>query len=302
MGVEEGRFGVRFRPGYKGDEGLPLKFPLAVLAVAALISFVSMRGCGKDGSDEAEKTEIESARPPQQIAPQAASPSGAQPPARTASEIALAEKRAARWLKGADLRAVSDKTLLERLAAAERRGDEELILTTLEKLRMRPGLADLNDAVSLRIGEIRAKRLFTIPANSREVDESLVVVREVRRTDNIARLAREYGTTIGLICRMNALDPAAAPAIGSRVRILKFPRMLLSIHRRTGVCDLYLNDRFFHRYYAVVGAAAKPGPYVITEVESPESLLSYLGVRLSETEKNELSDLLPPGAKVVVAN
>ena len=315
MPVEEGRFGVRFRPGNPFDGGPSLKLPIICLAVMAAISFLTVRGCSRGRAKPVVPNAISesSARdsaavkglPARLPAPakDASSANGKaagakqSPDAQEAPQGPTKEQKAlsARWLKTANLRTSRAKTLLERLAAAERGGDEALIVSTLESMRSNPALADLEDALSRRLGELHSKRLVN------GEDTLLVTALTARLGDSYERLARERGTTVAALRMLNPGARGDKPTPGDRLRSLNYPRCMLIVHTKIGFSDLYINEKFFRRYYGSVKEDAPRGPTQVTAETGVEDLLSHLGIKYSPPDLAEIAALLAPGAQVIVS-
>ena len=282
--VEEGKFGIRHRESAFKDDTSFAK-PLWAAAIVALFSFaLTVGSCRKNRS----------APPP---VPAADLSDGNQSGQNDRPIDPEGSKRALRWLKDASLRSPADRTLLERLAAAERMADRPLIATTIEKLRQRPSVADLEDALTRRLGDINAAVL------AESAPGGLVASHTIRRGDSIARIAREYGTTQAAIRLLNRFGEGdGLPPPGMAIRTLKFPRALAVTHRRSGFTDLFINDRFFRRYYSAVPASAAKGPHPITQDAKPEEVFSALGIAFVPGDLAEISALMPPGSLLVLAD
>ncbi|MBR1871225.1 MAG: LysM peptidoglycan-binding domain-containing protein [Kiritimatiellae bacterium] len=290
MSIEEGKYGLRHRRGLYDDAGVPFKIPLLIVATAAAVSFAFLRSGG--GDDEATENP----------AMAVANPPSAAKTAQTSAPSPEALRRAEDWLKNSQFRTVADRTLLERLAAAERMENDELVLTTLENMRLRPGLADLEDAVAVRIGSIRKRQLLEPAKDGRWLENSLVVEREVRRTDTIQSLAREYGTTPAAIAMLNGFEDGRIGTPGSIVRILKFPRATLVVRKRTGTMDLFLNDRLFCRAYASTQQCVARGVVQVAEGERLEDIFGRLAIKATPDDIASMAAFMPPGAAIVLAN
>lgn len=303
MSVEEGRFGVRFRPGSPYDGGPSLKLPAAVLALVAAVSFLTVRGIGcvraKLAPDPVREEAPASAKDATREQPYAAAqgqqePKNAQKPS---AEITEEQKAlSAKWLSTASLRTSRVRPLLERLAAAERGGDEALIVSTLESVRSNPALADLEDAFSRRLGDLHAKRLLG------GEDTLLVSTATARRGDTLERMARERGTTLAAMEMLNpSLKGGKRPEPGMKVRTLNFPRCLLVVRSKIGFSDLFVNGKFFRRYYGSVKPDYIAGPCTLTQHMDPKETMKALGVKFSPPEMDEISAFLAPGSQIIIS-
>ena len=314
MPVEEGRFGVRFRPGSQFDGGPSLKLPAAVLALVAAVSFLTVRGIGcvraKFASDGPAREEAPSiakdARSSQtQPAAQASEPqteAKESPPKAKAAQKAPHEptkeqrELSARWLSTAPLRSARVRPLLERLAAAERSGDEALIVSTIEGIRLNPALADLEDPLSRRLGDLHVKRLLG------GEDTLLVTTVSARRGDTLERMARERGTTLAALEMLNpALKGGKHLEPGAKVRTLNFPRCLLVVRSKIGFSDLFVNGKFFRRYYGSVKPDSHKGPCTLTKEMEAKETMKALGAEFSPPDMAEISAFLAPGSQIIIS-
>ena len=160
MSYTRGRFGIEYDATRQrnGDDRHLLGWSLAAIAVLALVSFVSARGC-------ARRVKLPDFTPPAPVAPVAPAPAqpvkdvpAAPSRAQSAKPVPAARPKAAppkpvvseatrlveRWLANSEDRPPLERTLLEKLLAAERAGNAALALDTIERLRQRPAMADLD--------------------------------------------------------------------------------------------------------------------------------------------------------------
>jgi LysM repeat protein len=251
---------------------------------AVLISFISPRGCFSRKSGGKDDTGSSS------TVPVPASPKPILSPSP-------AVKQALSWAENASGRSARERTLLLRLADAERQGRLGIAIDTIEQLRARPSMADIDDKLARRLGDLNVKRLFS--------GESVPWVAEVavRRGQSLHRIAKEHGTTVAAVCRLNGLAPSAKLDVGRHLRILEFPRAALVVHKQTRHADLMLNGKLFKRYYVSVGDNTPPGAYPITNAPDKglRSRFAELGIRVVADDMKELDMFLAPGSSLTVS-
>ena len=272
----------------------------AVVLVSVLVSFVSARGCFRSKPPAKALAEppavaagaAEVAAPAPAEMDEAAKPVPAKPPVSTP-----AAKQASSWAENASGRSARERTLLFRLADAERQGRLAIAVDTIEQLRARPSMADIDDKLARRLGALNVKRLFS--------GESVPWVAEVtvRRGQSVHRIAKEHGTTVAAVRQLNGLSPKAELKAGQRLRVLEFPRATLVVHKQTSHADLTLNGKLFKRYYVSVDEATPPGAYPITSAsdEGPRSRFAALGIRIAPADMRELDMFLAPGASLTIS-
>ena len=187
------------------------------------------------------------------------------------------------------------RNLLMRLEEAERKGDVEMGITTIEAIRALPGspAADLDDSLARRLGALNLRRLFELKS------AQWVKQVEVKRGDSASRIAAENGSTLASMARLNGGRDLSKLRIGEKVSVMDHPRFRLVVHRRTRLADLSLNGKFFRRYDLSSGVSGAPGAY---EVTLPvRSFWSALGVSFGPVDRAEIETLLPKGAPVLVS-
>ena len=208
-----------------------------------------------------------------------------------------AAKEAEAWAENASVRSARERTLLQRLADAERLGKLAIAVDTIEQLRARPSMADLDDRLARRLGSLNVKRLFS--------GEPVPWVAEttVRRGQTVHRIAREHGTTVAAVRQLNGLGPQEEPALGRKLRVLEFPRSTLVVHKQTRYADLLLNGKLFKRYYVSTRKETAAGAYPITSKaeEGPRSRFAALGNRVAPADMLELDMFLAPGSALTVS-
>ena len=272
-----------------------------VVLLAVLISFVSARGCfgskpqtgingGAEDAKPAATSTYASHHGAQRTNPPPAPPVKAQPPSPAA-------RQASSWAENASGRSARERTLLLRLADAERQGRLAIAVDTIEQLRARPSMADIDDKLARRLGDLNVKRLFS--------GEPVPWVAEVtvRRGQSVHRIAKEHGTTVAAVRQLNGLSATDDLKIGQQLRVLEFPRVTLVVHKQTRHADLTLNGKLFKRYYVSVGKKTKPGAYPITSAsnEGPRSRFAELGIAVASVDMRELDMFMAPGASLTVS-
>ena len=263
----------------------------AVVLVSIAISFVSARGCFRNKNEKpltVAKTQIETTRT--NVAETARKP-------QTALKSSIAAKQASRWAADASGRSVRERTLLLRLADAESQGRLSIAADTIETLRAIPSMADLDDKLARRLGDLNIQRLFS----GKPVPWIAEV--KVRRGQNINLIAREHGTTIAAICRLNKISPNDRLKAGRTLRVLEFVRAAFVVHKQTHYADLSLNGKLFKRYYVSTGEKTKSGAYPITNApeEGPQSRFAELGIKIAPKDIQELSMFLAPGSSITIS-
>jgi hypothetical protein len=119
----------------------------------------------------------------------------------------------------------------------------------------------------------------------------------------VHRIAREHGTTVAAVRRLNSLAPSEEPTAGRRLRVLEFPKAAFVVHKQTKYADLTLNGKLFRRYYVSTKPDTKPGAYQITGKtdEGPRSRFAALGIRIAPADMKELDMFLAPGSSLTVS-
>lgn len=185
-----------------------------------------------------------------------------------------------------DRRPPKVRNLLMRLEEAEAAHDVEMALTTIEALRAIPGspVADLDDKLARRLGELNTRRLFEI--KSGQWVETVVA----KRGDSPSRIASEHGATLASLVKLNG-EAVKNMRIGQSVYVLNHPRFNLIVHRRSQTADLQLNGKFFKRYDLTRSDGLKDGAFEWREVRLP----------VSSTDRAELEMLLPKSTSVLIS-
>ena len=273
---------------------------LAVLLLAVVVSFVYARFVSRNRTPvQVPETPaprvvvVEPPAAPPLVATNAAVARKADAPPRPSE----AAKEAEAWAEGASARPARERALLQRLADAERLGKLAIAVDTIEQLRAKPSMADLDDRLARRLGTLNVKRLFS--------GEPVPWVSEttVRRGQTVHRIAREHGTTVAAVRQLNGLGPLDEPSSGQKLRVLEFPKATLVVHKQTRHADLTLNGKLFKRYYVSTGEGTAPGAYPITSrpEEGPRSRILALGIRVAPKDMRELDMFLAPGSTLTVS-
>lgn len=282
MSFERGKFGIEYNP-VKPDADRPwLLWAFALVFLAALVSLgvtVTRRICA-----------------PRAARPVAAPPAGreaAPPPAAKPKPVDLPPPPKLD-VSEMDRRPVKVRNLLMKLEEAEKKRDVELAISTIEQIRALPGTpaADLDDKLARRLGALNIRRLFLLKSGQWVTD---VVV---KRGDSASRIARERGSTLASLQRLNDADVNRV-FVGQTLKVLNHPRFNLVVHRRTRIADLSLNGKFFRRYYLTAPVTGEEGTY-----ETPERLRPFLserGIALAVADRAELEMLLPAETPVIIS-
>ena len=187
------------------------------------------------------------------------------------------------------------RNLLMKLDAAIAATNYPVQIATMEELRALPGnpVADLDATLAKSLGRLNLRMLFD-PSRRNEWVKRV----EVKRGNSATRIAAEYGTTLKCIERLNG-DVSSIRA-GSFLWVMKNPKFRLSVYRKTQVADLFLNGKFFKRYYFTGTPSVADGSYTFPA----NTRAFFAGKKLSfvESDLAELEMLLPKGANMIVAD
>lgn len=287
------KYGVRRRTFQEPETGRFGRVALLVLVVAAAVSFTLFRL---------------SRRTPAAPEPSAAAPEAARAAANTNTPPSAASasadrarhmQRAAQWKKRTDGRTFANNTervLLAKLIQSEADGNDPLSADTIEKLRRLPSVADLDDFLTRRLGEINFTALMS--------DGPTIWTRDVKvrhRGITVRRIAGEHGTTEEAVRAINRLSGSGTVKPGTVLRVPHFQKALLVVRKSSRIADLSLNGRFFKRYYGSVPADAPAGTYSVTAVDGPRDIFTRLGIRFVDSDVRELALFLAPGATLTLA-
>lgn len=168
-------------------------------------------------------------------------------------------------------------------------------IKTIEKIRELPGqpAADLDNKLARQLGDLNWRWLFEL-RNAQWITQVMV-----KRGDSASRIAKESGSTLGSLMKLNAMTNADKIIVGHKVYVMNNPRFNLIVRKKLGIADLQLNGKFFRRYDLTSEATADVGSY-----EVPAKLRSFLsskGISMSRKEEAELEMLIPKGASLIIS-
>lgn len=281
MSLARGIYGIEYDPHGDADDGGGLGKAVVVVVLVALTTLsVSLirRSRSRAPAPAPEPAASAPAAP-------AAAPKTPLPPAPPPLAVPAVERRP-----------VKVRNLLLRLEEADRRNDLELAVSTIEQIRALPGqpAADIDDRLARRLGKLNEQWLFSLH------NAQWVATVTVRAGDSASRLAREHGSTVASMIRLNGWTNADRLITGQKIRVMNHPRFNLVVHRRTRTADLQLNGKFFMRFDCTAAVAAAPGAY-----ETPKRLRAFLAeksIGFSAPDLTLLEDLLPAGTPVLVSD
>lgn len=170
-----------------------------------------------------------------------------------------------------------------------------LQVATIEQIRSLPGspAADFDDDLARMLGPLKLHMLFG-PGMRNEWVKTITV----KLGNSASRIASEYGTTVKCLEKLNG-DVSSLTA-GQPLKVMDHPQFRLSVYRKTGIADLYLDGRFFKRYYLAGEVTGADGSYIFTA--NTRALLKDKGVRLVAKDIAELEMLIPKGANMTIAD
>lgn len=276
MAFQRGRFGIEYRPEGPAEETPWLLWAIG-LAVSVVLVYGSIAGYRWMVRWLAEKPD----EPPKaSVQDSASSAEPVVPP----PELKVSGERPRRV-----------GNLLMRLDRAIATTNIALQVSTIEQIRSLPGApaADLDDDLAKMLGPLKLHMLFG-PGMRNEWVKTI----EVKRGNSASRIAAEYGTTVACLEKLNG-DVSSLKA-GQQLKVMNHPQFRLSVYRKTGIADLYLDGQFFKRYYLLGEVSGEDGSYTFTA--NTRSLLSEKGVRLVVKDIAELEMLLPKGANMTIAD
>ena len=285
MAFARGRFGIEYNPNPMDEEssGAGWLVALIVLAAVAVLAAAGVRRLVSSAPDE-----------PSPIDAPVAVPTAV--PVATNAPPRVEPPKPPPIPQGAERnRPRTAQNLLLKLEKAEAAQDVELAVSTIEQLRALPGeaVADLDNSLARRLGELNVRRLF--------VDKNRQWVKEVvvRRGDSATRIARESGSTLASLLKLNSLPSADKLRVGQRLYVMDHPKFTLVIHRAAKYADLTLKGKFFKRYDIIAPVRAAAGNY-----ETPARLRAFLaekGITLAPADSAELDMLVPAKSSLLVS-
>lgn len=289
MSLERGKFGIEYNPRQLRKEPSGLGWLLASVAVLVLVllTWTLVARYRAARAEKAVAAEIAIDLPAPVEAAAVSGPSGptetaVPPPAEPPVETGKLRQRPPLV-----------RNLLLRLEEAERQRDVDMAASTIESLRALPAAADLDDALAHRLGSLNFIRLFA--------KKSRLWVKEVsvRRGDSASRIAKEHGSTLASLSRLNGGGEVKV-ILGRKLYVLDHPQATLVIHCAARQADLLLKGKFFKRYDLTGAVTGANGQY-----EFPSGGLrafwNRLGVRLKEADRTELEMMLTRGDLVLVS-
>ena len=276
MSLARGKFGIEYNPKKLEPESSGFGWIVVIAAFAALVSlaFVVAKRIRNEEPIVAQTVEASSA-PVQVEMP-------------TSQVFQVSQEVVSR-------RPTKLRNLLMRLDEAEKRGDIEMAVGTIESIRSLPSspAADLDDALARRLGALNLRRLFGLRC------AQWVKTVTVRRGDSASRIAAENGSTLASLARLNGGNVEKI-RLGAKLYVMDHPRFNLVLHRRTRIADLSLNGKFFKRYDLRGDIRAKDGAYAIPDRR--KVFWDVFGSVFDAADRSELDMLLPSGTSVLISD
>ena len=279
MSLARGKFGIEYDPRHLEPEPSGFGWLVVAVAVVAFVSFAwtlvaRLRSYAAD------------VPPPAPV--EDAARTNAAPTAVDVLPLAPAVQETDH-----SRRPVKVRNLLMRLGEAERLGDAELAVSTIETIRSLPGspAADLDDALARRLGVLNVRRLLKLK-NAQWVRQVTV-----GRGGSASRIAAENGSTLASLVALNGNVDRLI--VGQKLHVMDHPRFNLVIHRRSRTADLSLNGKFFKRYDLQDDVKAKEGAYELPEKK--RAFWANVGLILKPADRAELEMLLPVKTSVLIS-
>ena len=333
MGYARGRFGVEYQPHRQQSEGHPLLWFVVVVVLLVSGAFTYYRltrnpdtlgGVDRPKADHPKTDEGKKSPPPQavkKLAPDTRNiPPLPEPKSQVKQETPVVKPkqppqqtptppsppppppnpnadRVREWLKASNGRPPEDCVRLERLLEAEIKGSPTLAVDAIRKLYSRATMADLQDPLLRRLGELNLQILFSGQNNP------LVTTVTAKRGDSRDRIARENRTSTTVIVKLNPKFKWEKLKPGDTVRVLFVPSPTLVIYRKRGYADLSLKGgAFFNRYDVTVKKTAQNGTYTVSS-EAGESIWArFRELGINAQKRAEIEMFLSPGARIIVAD
>lgn len=276
MSYQRGRFGIEYRPEGPAEE-TPWLFWAISAAVVVALWFGLRAGYGRFQRWLDEK-------PAEEPAPAVVAMNTVVVPVIPKPDLTISGPRP---------RQVDN--LRMRLDRAIATTNIALQVATIEQIRSLPGApaADLDDDLAKMLGPLKLHMLF-----GSGMRNEWVKTITVKLGNSASRIASEYGTTVKCLEKLNG-DVSSLKA-GQSLKVMDHPQFRLSVYRKTGIADLYLDGRFFKRYYLLGEVTGQDGSY--TFAANTRGLLSSKGVKLVAKDVSELEMLLPKGANMTIAD
>ena len=293
MGYERGEFGIEFStsPGRdrQREPGTGILAFLAVSIAAAALAFSAIRGCG-----ETPKQASSAPKPRERQNPAVPRSAGKAPEIARMEAAAISES-----LETGDLaRLESDgsaaaRMLVGKLARLNESKDLVAAIDTIEELRSLPDAKlAADDFLAGRLGDLNMQLLMSGRENR------LTAEVEFGAGSSLSRLAREHGTTVAAIVRLNSIEDPNRVRAGRKLRVLEHPKFRLEVDSRKRRADLYLAGRFFKRYTLL--DAPFQGEREVSAKEGAVTALKNLGISTSPADRDELAMFLSRGSFIRV--
>ena len=276
MSLARGKFGIEYNPKKLEPESSGFGWIVVIIAFAALVSLAIVVAKRIRNEEPVVVQMVEAPSAPVQVE------------MPTSQVFQVSQEVVSR-------RPTKLRNLLMRLDEAEKRGDIEMAVGTIESIRSLPSspAADLDDALARRLGALNLRRLFGLRC------AQWVKTVTVRRGDSASRLAAENGSTLASLARLNGGNVEKI-RLGAKLYVMDHPRFNLVLHRRTRIADLSLNGKFFKRYDLRGDIRAKDGAYAIPDRR--KVFWDVFGSVFDAADRSELDMLLPSGTSVLISD
>ena len=292
MSLARTKYGVEYDPGKDDDGSSGVGWILIAALVVAAVSFAytfARRMAASDGGEPPAPAVATSVEPaPPGAGPRQTHASGGETRAQGASPVDV---------DGIARRSPRVRSLLLRLDEAAKKGDLEMQVSTIERIRsLPPGEAtDIAAELLPRLGELNWRWLFELK-NPQWVDEVIV-----KSGDTASRIARENGSTILSLAKLNPGTDLDRLVAGRKLSVMKHPRVNIVVYKRLRAVDVFLNGKLFKRYLLPDDSPevrCAPGDY-----KTPASVKDFFrrtGVALSPADADEIDILAPRGTPLNV--
>lgn len=274
MSLARGKYGVEYDARRESDDssGLGWVVVLAVLAVVSAFAVTVIR--------RVQTLPDESPVPQEDAVSAPVPPSAAAVPPRPESEPIAARPDVITGATG------KVRNLLMKLAEAEKSGDVVRQVNAIEQIRSVGAElpAGLDEDLARRLGELNLRWLFE-SANAQWVETV-----KVRPGDSAIRIAREHGSTLASLKKLNPGLDVERLVAGRDLRVMNHPHFTLSTAVGARVVELKLNDKFFKRYALRGPVTGSPGT---RELEGRlRNFLAENGIWFNASDRAELELLL----------
>lgn len=326
MGYARGRFGVEYQP--RRSEGHPLLWVVVTVVLLVSCAFTYYQLSHRksppvavpqpDGvkspvvkTSSHEVRPVRASRPPApptNVIEKTVSPVGgavrravvpmpaAVPPSKPDPSSDPNVLRVQKWIETSQDRPAEERVRLERLLAAERDKNIPLAIDTIQKLCSRPAMADLQDVLLRRLGDLNLQLLFSGQNNP------LITSVIAKRGDSRDRIARENRTTTTALMKLNPKIKWDRLKPGDTVRILFVPNPMLVVYKQRGYADLSIkNGQFFGRYDLTTSKNAKCAVYPISTESGESVFVRFRELGLKAPKRAEIEMFLAPGSRIIIA-